>query len=153
MFENYYWSLIAGVPIVGTVLGYFSKPKEELMEPVKTISPPRAVVYVAWPLLYTMFGFAWSFALEDPPCDYRVAPDDYIAWTAYSTTLAVLYSKSFIFNESPSSSLYVHLLASAGTLMCYSTSPMASKLLLSPLMIWLNFAGMLNYTIAMTSRI
>jgi tryptophan-rich sensory protein len=147
MFEAYYWSLVAGVPVLGSILGFVSRPKKTLMTAVKNVKPPNWVFSVAWPVLYIMYGLAWSFALEDPPCDLRIASKEYVAWTAYSITLALLYSWSFVFNESVQWSMVVLLLAFVGVLMCYSISPMASKLLLSPLIVWLYFAGMLNYTI------
>ena len=149
--KDEYWGLVFGPMAVGLVLGRFVEQNMKYQKKVLNVRPPGWVFGVAWFILYILFGTAWVFAIDNPQKDNVIDNSNQLRiWLTYGITLLLLYSWSFVFNRiSTKYALYILLLSLLGTFICYTLSPLTSQILLSPLVIWLIFAGQMNYTITL----
>lgn len=148
--ESWYWALVFTPPVLGSILGALGPIKKQNQYRILgKVRPPPWVFGVAWSILYTCIGAAWAFALSENESDLWITQEKInTAWIIYPIFFFVLFTWTYVYNMSVRSGLY-YLVFSIFILVCaYSTSPMISKLLLSPMFAWLYFAGLMNYDLA-----
>ena len=153
--KDEYWGIVFGPMVVGFILGRIIDQNMKIQKSVLKVRPPPWVFGVGWFILYIMFGGACVFALDNPEEDGVIdeSNGNVRIWVTYGITLLILYSWTFVFNMvGPKAALYVILLSLLGTLLCYTLSPITSKLLLCPLFVWLMFASKMNYTIVLNGK-
>lgn len=145
--EWYYW-LTALLPlVVGLVLGFLAPVRMKVQRPILKVRPPPWVFGVAWSVLYLLVGIAWTHALIQYE-EMDNSTEKIGTLILYPLLLLCLYTWAFTFNTSVKWGLYHIALAVLLTLMAIFVSPMGSQLMLCPLLTWLIFATMLNYTVA-----
>ncbi len=137
-------SIIIGVPVLSMIVGMISPSNDIYGNIIKKVRPPGYVFGIAWSILYTLIGLSWAFNLEETE-----NKDELWFWILYPLMLLVLYSWSWVFNKNPKLSLYVILISYLLLFMIYSVSNYKARVSLSPLIIWLFFATLMNYTIAL----
>ena len=149
--KDLYWAVVFIPAIIGMILGRIENvdPRSRFQKKIRNVRPPSWVFVVAWFLLYIMFGAAWAFALSDPESDNWIDDEncDVRIWIVYGVTLLLLYMWTPVFNRYPKGALFVLMLSLLGTVLCYTLSPLTSKILLAPLVVWLIFAGQMNFRI------
>ena len=154
MWEDWYYALVFGPVAMSMIIAYFV--------PINTngqtrvlgkVRPPGWVFAVAWTFLYLCIGSAWAFAISEPEEDKWITSEKVnSAWIIYPILLAILFTWTNVYNYSVRFGLYYLLIAFLALMCAYSLSPMTSKLLLSPMVIWLYFAGMMNFQLARKLR-
>ena len=130
------------IPLISMIIGSFSPSNNKYYKIIKKVQPPGYVFGIAWLILYTLIGLSYYFKIveQDSELEYHIL---------YPLLLIVLYSWSWVFNKNPKNSLYVILISYLILFMIYSISNYKSKLSLCPLIVWLFFAILMNYTIAL----
>ena len=138
--------LIILVPLISMIVGFCSPSNNKYYKIIKKVQPPGYIFGIAWLILYTLVGLSWYFNVESEETE-----DDLKKWYCilYPLLLLILYSWSWVFNKNPKNSLYVILTSYLVLLIIYSISNNKSKVSLCPLIVWLFFATLMNYTIAL----
>ena len=155
--------ILFAVPAVGIITGAIAPVNRVDQYAIQKIRPAPWVFGVAWLILYFLVGFAWMYALssETQLSDWyrREASKDtaepYIG-EDYQITIYVLYGLlvlslflwPFIYNKSTLWALYSIVISILLTIMSMVVSPTGSRLALTPLLGWLFFATMMNFTVA-----
>jgi tryptophan-rich sensory protein len=115
------------------------------------VRPEPWVFGVAWLILYFLVSFAWIYALssETRLTDWYLGEDYEITiYVLYGLLVLSLFLWPFIYNKSTRWSLYSIVISILLTIMSMVVSPTGSRLALTPLLVWLFFATMMNYTVA-----
>ena len=165
--------ILFAVPAVGIITGAIAPVNRVNQYAILRIRPAPWVFGVAWLILYFLVGFAWMYALssETQLSDWyrreqtKFAPErssaskdtaePYIG-EDYQITIYVLYGLlvlslflwPFIYNKSTLWALYSIVISILLTIMSMVVSPTGSRLALTPLLGWLFFATMMNFTVA-----
>jgi tryptophan-rich sensory protein len=115
------------------------------------VRPEPWIFGVAWLILYFLVSFAWIYALssETRLTDWYLGEDYEITiYVLYGLLVLSLFLWPFIYNKSTRWSLYSIVISIMLTIMSMVVSPTGSRLALTPLLVWLFFATMMNYTVA-----
>ena len=139
--------LIILVPLISMIVGFFSPSNNKYYSIIKKVQPPGYIFGIAWSILYTLVGLSWYFNVNEPE-----EVEIYWYYILYPLLLLILYSWSWVFNKNPKNSLYVILISYLVLFAIYSVSNYKSKLSLCPLIVWLFFATLMNYTIALKTK-
>ncbi len=127
--EDYLYLLL---PLVsGYTVSAFCGPSKSAGASVK-FRPPSWVFGVVWPILYLLIGLAWINSKR---------------YTLYFITLVILLNLwliTYVCQKNKLGGVYILFLSLLCTLFIYTSVEKFSKYLISPLMIWLLFALLLN---------
>ena len=97
--------------------------------------PPAVVFSIIWPILYLLFGLAWFYSRREN----RLLSDLF-----YSILTFLLCLWIFVYSKNKINAIYVLLLSLLFCLLCYSIGNITSRCLISPLLVWILFAMLLN---------
>lgn len=127
------------IPIfVPSLLGYgtamFFKIGNQAGENV-LFRPPAIVFSIVWPILYIMLGLSWYFSRQK---NTLLSDIFYISLIIFLSLWIVVYSKS------KKNAIYILLLSIVFALLSYTVADLKGKLLITPLIVWLIFATILN---------
>lgn len=147
--------ILLGVPAVGMVTGAIAPVNRVNQHAILNVRPPPWVFGVAWLILYFLVSFAWVYAL-----DSETQLSDWYTGENYQITIYVMYGLlvlslflwPFIYNKSIKLALYSIVVSIVLTIMTMVVSPTGSRLSLAPLLGWLSFATMMNYTVVNTTH-
>jgi tryptophan-rich sensory protein len=143
--------ILFAVPAVGIITGAIAPVNRINQYAILMIRPAPWVFGVAWLILYFLVGFAWMYALssETQLSDWYIGEDYEITiYVLYGLLVLSLFLWPFIYNKSTRWSLYSIVISIMLTIMSMVVSPTGSRLALTPLLVWLFFATMMNYTVA-----
>tara|TARA_Y100000389_G_C17466422_1_gene526072 strand:+ start:3919 stop:4341 length:423 start_codon:yes stop_codon:yes gene_type:complete len=117
--------------ISGYTVSAFCGPTKSSGASVK-FRPPSWVFGVVWPILYILIGLAWINSKR---------------YTYYFFTLIILLNLwliTYVCQKNKLGGVYILLLSLLCTLFIYTSVEKYSKYLISPLIVWLFFATLLN---------
>lgn len=126
--------------IYALLLGYAISYKCKMDEndgKVVNFRPPSIVFSIIWPILYILLGFSWIYAKNKKYND--------ILYFILSSLLAIwLMIYSCI--DDKKNAIYILLLTILTIIILIIKSPDKSRILLSPLLVWIFYALLLNTT-------
>ncbi len=127
------------IPIfVPSLLGYgtamFFKIGNQAGENV-SFRPPAIVFSIVWPILYILLGLSWYFSRQKKPL---LSDIFYISLIIFLSLWIVIYSNN------KKNAIYILLLSIVFALLSYTVADLKGKLLITPLIVWLIFATILN---------
>ena len=127
------------IPIfVPSLLGYgtamFFKIGNQAGENV-SFRPPAIVFSIVWPILYILLGLSWYFSRQKKPL---LSDIFYISLIIFLSMWIVVYSNN------KKNAIYILLLSIVFALLSYTVADLKGKLLITPLIVWLIFATILN---------
>lgn len=102
--------------------------------------PPGFVFGLVWPVLYLLLGAAWVYAQRHSETPGAFVDICYGMLVFFLTLWIVVYG--CLHNKK--GGVYVIFLAIFATIMSRDISPQLSRVLLSPLLVWLLFAGLIS---------
>ena len=143
--------ILFAVPAVGIITGAIAPVNMVNQYAILRIRPAPWVFGVAWLILYFLVGFAWMYALssETQLSDWYIGEDYQITiYVLYGLLVLSLFLWPFIYNKSTLWALYSIVISILLTIMSMVVSPTGSRLALTPLLGWLFFATMMNFTVA-----
>jgi tryptophan-rich sensory protein len=143
--------ILFAVPAVGIITGAIAPVNRINQYAILRIRPAPWVFGVAWLILYFLVGFAWMYALssETQLSDWYIGEDYQITiYVLYGLLVLSLFLWPFIYNKSTLWALYSIVISILLTIMSMVVSPTGSRLALTPLLGWLFFATMMNFTVA-----
>ena len=143
--------ILFAVPAVGIITGAIAPVNRVNQYAILRIRPAPWVFGVAWLILYFLVGFAWMYALssETQLSDWYIGEDYQITiYVLYGLLVLSLFLWPFIYNKSTLWALYSIVISILLTIMSMVVSPTGSRLALTPLLGWLFFATMMNFTVA-----
>lgn len=144
-------AILFTVPVVGMISGAIAPVNRVNQYAILRVRPEPWVFGVAWLILYFLVSFAWIYALssETRLTDWYLGEDYEITiYVLYGLLVLSLFLWPFIYNKSTRWSLYSIVISIMLTIMSMVVSPTGSRLALTPLLVWLFFATMMNYTVA-----
>ena len=144
-------AILFTVPAVGMISGAIAPVNRVNQYAILRVRPEPWVFGVAWLILYFLVSFAWIYALssETRLTDWYLGEDYEITiYVLYGLLVLSLFLWPFIYNKSTRWSLYSIVISILLTIMSMVVSPTGSRLALTPLLVWLFFATMMNYTVA-----
>ena len=100
--------------------------------------PPGYVFGIVWPILYLLLGSAWVYTIKK--LKNRWVDLFYGAIVFFLTSWIVVYGCY----DNKKGGVYAIFLGLLATLMATQISELPSRLMLTPLVVWLIFAGLLN---------
>lgn len=101
--------------------------------------PPGYIFAIIWPILLLLLGFAW-FEINKTTDRKLLNNIIYVLLIIFLCLWQVFYSCL----DNNISSIYIIFMALLFSFMAYTVSGLNGKLAISPLIIWLVFAGLLN---------
>lgn len=119
-------------PLISGYLTVFFCPMNENSGKKVKFRPPPYIFGIVWPILYLLLGYAWVSSKENTIW-YFLLSISLCVWL-------IVYSCQ----NNKKSAIFVLLTSILLSLFCYTISKNLSKLLLLPLIVWLNFALLLN---------
>ena len=127
------------IPIfVPSLLGYgtamFFKIGNQAGENV-SFRPPAIVFSIVWPILYILLGLSWYFSRQKKTL---LSDIFYISLIIFLSMWIVVYSNN------KKNAIYILLLSIVFALLSYTVADLKGKLLITPLIVWLIFATILN---------
>jgi tryptophan-rich sensory protein len=127
------------IPIfVPSLLGYgtamFFKLGNQAGENV-SFRPPAIVFSIVWPILYILLGLSWYFSRQKKTL---LSDIFYISLIIFLSMWIVVYSNN------KKNAIYILLLSIVFALLSYTVADLKGKLLITPLIVWLIFATILN---------
>ena len=142
-------AILFTVPVVGMISGAIAPVNRVNQYAILRIRPEPWIFGVAWLILYFLVSFAWIYAFETRLTDWYLGEDYEITiYVLYGLLVLSLFLWPFIYNKSTRWSLYSIVISIMLTIMSMVVSPTGSRLALTPLLVWLFFATMMNYTVA-----
>jgi|LauGreDrversion4_2_1035121.scaffolds.fasta_scaffold1255548_1 tryptophan-rich sensory protein len=144
-------AILFTVPVVGMISGAIAPVNRVNQYAILRVRPEPWIFGVAWLILYFLVSFAWIYALssETRLTDWYLGEDYEITiYVLYGLLVLSLFLWPFIYNKSTRWSLYSIVISIMLTIMSMVVSPTGSRLALTPLLVWLFFATMMNYTVA-----
>lgn len=142
-------AILFTVPVVGMISGAIAPVNRVNQYAILRVRPEPWVFGVAWLILYFLVSFAWIYAFETRLTDWYLGEDYEITiYVLYGLLVLSLFLWPFIYNKSTRWSLYSIVISIMLTIMSMVVSPTGSRLALTPLLVWLFFATMMNYTVA-----
>jgi benzodiazapine receptor len=129
------------LPIISGFITAFSCGTSKESGKVVKYRPPPIVFSIGWSLLYILLGLSWYYAITN---NNNVLVNVMYSMLVFTLILwVIMYS---CMNDKKNS-IYVLLLSLMFGLMCLTVSDkIISKLLIIPLLVWLNFALLMNTT-------
>ena len=125
--------------LMGYITSYFCNVGESSGKNIP-FRPPGWVFGVVWPILYLLFGLSWYFSILYKGDNNLQVNMLYLLLSSLLCIWIIIYgcynNKKF--------GIYILLLSLLNILIIYTIVNIKSKLLLTPLMIWLLFATLLN---------
>ena len=147
--KNEYTGMIVGIPLFAGFCGYLIPVKGGNVTANKNITPPGGVFGIAWTILYICITAAFIFLLDEQKDSIDNEGLDLTyreySWIIYPILLAILLIWPWVYNNSKANATYLLFISIVATFIAYSISPSISKVLLSPLLGWLSFAGLLSF--------
>ena len=133
--------MIEYIPIViPSLLGYgtamFCKIGNQAGENV-TFRPPKIIFSIVWPVLYIMLGLSWYFSRQE---NKLLSDIFYVSLIFLLNLWIVVYSCK----NNKKNAIYVLVLSIVFSLLSYTVADLKGKLLITPLIVWLFFATLLN---------
>jgi tryptophan-rich sensory protein len=127
--EDYFYLLLP--MISGYTVASFCGPSKSAGASVK-FRPPSWVFGIVWPILYLLIGLAW------------VNSKKYTLYFFILIILLNLWLVTYVCQKNKQGGVYVLLCSLLCTLFIYTGVEKFSKYLITPLMVWLLFALLLN---------
>jgi benzodiazapine receptor len=129
------------IPIlIPALLGYgtamFCKVGKQSGE-IVSFRPPALVFSIVWPILYIMLGFSWYFSRQKE----RLLSDIFYASLIFLLNLWIIV---YSCKNNKKYGIYILLLSIIFAILSYTVGDMKGKLLITPLIVWLSFATLLN---------
>jgi tryptophan-rich sensory protein len=126
------------VPLIsGFITSYFCNVGKKAGEKVK-FRPPSGVFAIAWIILYLLFGI--SIVLSKRKNNYSLIPN---ILTIILLNLWIIFYGCL---NNKKASVFILLASILTTFISYSMGTEMSKIIISPLLIWLLFALLMNTT-------
>ena len=133
--NNYIYIIIPSV--MGYITSYFCNVGKSSGANV-SFRPPGWVFGIIWPVLYILFGLSWYYSILDNN-NLKVN----LLYLLLSSLLCLWIIIYGCYNKKKIA-IYILLISLLNILVIYTIVKIKSKLLLTPLMIWLLFATLLN---------
>jgi tryptophan-rich sensory protein len=104
---------------------------------IVSFRPPALVFSIVWPILYIMLGFSWYFSRQKE----RLLSDIFYASLIFLLNLWIIV---YSCKNNKKYGIYILLLSIIFAILSYTVGDMKGKLLITPLIVWLSFATLLN---------
>lgn len=124
---------------MGYITSYFCNVGEKSGKTIP-FRPPGWVFGVVWPILYLLFGLSWYFSILSKTNKTLIINLLYFTLSLLLCLWIIIYGCY----DKKKKAIYILFLSILNILVIYTIVEMKSKLLLTPLMVWLIFATFLN---------